>query len=83
VREVREETGLEIRVVRFLEISRVEAEGFAYDIHEHLCAPLDETAPLFPGDDAADARWASREELVALGVRDQAREVIARALAAI
>jgi ADP-ribose pyrophosphatase YjhB (NUDIX family) len=78
-REVREETGLEVRVERFLEIARVESGDFSYDIHEYLCAPLDEAAPLRAADDADDARWAHPDELLALGVREQARAVISRA----
>jgi ADP-ribose pyrophosphatase YjhB (NUDIX family) len=76
VREVREETGLAVRVVRALGIVRVESGEHAYDIHEFLCATLDPCAPLHPGDDAAEARWAEPEDLVPLGVREQARTVI-------
>jgi mutator protein MutT len=79
VREVREETGLVVRVTRALEVARVEGGAHSYDIHEFLCEPLEPSAPLRPADDAADARWARADELESLGVREQARAVIARA----
>ena len=80
VRELREETGIAVRVVCLVEVFHLVTEAHSYAIHEHLCAPLDEAAPLVPGDDAEDARWAPEAELEALGVRDEARAVIARAL---
>lgn len=80
VRELREETGIAVRVVRLVEIFHLVTEARSYAIHEHLCAPLDEAAPLVPGDDAEDARWVREDGLEALGVRAEARAVIARAL---
>ena len=80
VRELREETGVAVRVVRLVEVFHLATEAHSYAIHEHLCAPLDEAAPLVPGDDAEDARWVRDDELEALGVREEARAVIARAL---
>jgi ADP-ribose pyrophosphatase YjhB (NUDIX family) len=79
-REVREETGLEVAVVRLLEVVSVAAEGYAYAIHEHLCSPLDANAPLVAGDDALEVRWARPDELGALGISQGARDVVERAL---
>jgi 8-oxo-dGTP diphosphatase len=77
VREVREETSLATRVVCALGVVPIAKEGFAYVIHEHLLVPLAESdAPLVAGDDAAEARWASREALDGLGVGREAIEVI-------
>jgi ADP-ribose pyrophosphatase YjhB (NUDIX family) len=80
-RELREETGLEVRVARFLETARLATATQAYAIHEHLCLPLDEDAPLAPGDDAADARWVAPAGFADLGVTDAVRGVVERALA--
>jgi 8-oxo-dGTP diphosphatase len=80
-REVREETGLDVDVVRELEAVEVAREGYRYRIHEHLCRVRDEKQELRAGDDAADARWATLDELPALGVRDDAVRIIARARA--
>lgn len=80
-REVREETGLRVRVLRALEVFALERDGHAYDIHEHLCAPVDPEAAVVAGDDAADARWAHPDELAGLGVRAGAVAVVRRALA--
>jgi hypothetical protein len=52
-----------------------------YRIEEHLCTPLDSEAKLTAGDDAAEARWADFAELEALGVSEDARAVVSRALA--
>jgi 8-oxo-dGTP diphosphatase len=68
LREVREETALEARVVCPLGVVPVAREGFAYAIHEYLLVPLDEGARIAPGDDAADACWARRDELEGLDV---------------
>ncbi len=77
VREVREETGLEARVVCPLGVVPVSGEGFAYDIHEHLLVPASASpAPLCARDDAAQARWAARGELGGLGVAPAAIEVV-------
>ena len=81
VREVREETGVATRVVCGLGVVALEREGFVYAIHEHLLVPLADGAHPVAGDDADDARWVSREELVALGVRGDAVAVIERGLA--
>jgi ADP-ribose pyrophosphatase YjhB (NUDIX family) len=78
-REVREETGLAVRVMGETEVFELSAEGHAYAVHEHLCVPVDPAAPLRPGDDAAEARWAAPEELDALCVTADAQGVIRRA----
>lgn len=77
-REVREETGIAVDVVRELEVVTIEREGFAYAIHEQLCAARGTSAPR-AADDATDARWARLEELAALGVRAEAIGVVERA----
>jgi ADP-ribose pyrophosphatase YjhB (NUDIX family) len=78
-REVREETGLAVTVTQETEVFELTGEGHAYAIHEHLCVPVDPAAPLRPGDDAAEARWAAPDELDALGVTADAQGVIRRA----
>ncbi len=78
VREVREETGLDVSVVRFLE--RVELGGFVIDeIECTLDAPSNHAARA--GDDAADVRWAALDELAALDVNAEAVGVLERAAA--
>ncbi len=79
-REVREETGLDVRVVG--ELCRVEIarEGFAFLVHEYLAVPLAPT-PVRAGDDAADARWVRADEMPALGVRRDAVAVIDQGIA--
>jgi ADP-ribose pyrophosphatase YjhB (NUDIX family) len=78
VREVREETALDVRVVASLGVVRIEREGFVYDIHEHLCVPLDDRTPR-ASDDADDLRWATPDELPAL-LRPDAIAVVERGL---
>jgi ADP-ribose pyrophosphatase YjhB (NUDIX family) len=77
-RETREETGLDVRVLRETEVYRLDR----FVIHEHLCLP---TAPGLPalvaGDDADGAQWVTVSSLEARGVHEDARAVIARAAA--
>jgi ADP-ribose pyrophosphatase YjhB (NUDIX family) len=80
VRELFEETAVRARAVCLLGVVRVAREGFAYDIHEHLLVPTDDTT-LRAGDDAAEARWVGPEELASLGVYADAIAVIGRGLA--
>lgn len=61
-REVREETGLEVRVGGLA--GRVERPGLAgavYDIADHVCDVVG--GELRAGDDAAEVRWASYDDL--------------------
>lgn len=83
VREVREEAGLGVVVERLLEVVVLAREGYSYEIHEHLCRPVDDARAddVRAGGDALDVRWARESELRALGVRAEATAVIARALA--
>jgi 8-oxo-dGTP diphosphatase len=65
VREVAEETGLEVAVVRRAgRVERAAPDGGVYVIDDYVCAVLG--GELRAGDDAIDARWVSREKLVAL-----------------
>jgi 8-oxo-dGTP diphosphatase len=80
VREVREETAMETRVVCALGPVTIDREGTRYVIHEHLVVPVDDTPPR-AGDDAADVRWVSRDALPGLGVRPDAIAVVDQALA--
>jgi ADP-ribose pyrophosphatase YjhB (NUDIX family) len=82
VRELREETALDVRVACSLGVVTVAREGFAYEIHEHLAFPRDERATPRAGDDAAEVRWAEPRELPSLGVSDDARRVVAAGIAA-
>lgn len=64
-REVQEETGLVVNVIRHM--GRVDREGPAgvtYVIDDYLCEVR--SGVLRAADDAVDARWASRAELLTL-----------------
>jgi len=82
-REVREETGLEVEVGAVVEVfdrvHRDEAGRIRYHfvIVDFLCRTAG--GGLRAGDDAADACWAPRRELAALGVNAHAVAVIERA----
>lgn len=68
VREVAEETGLVVSVVRYLgTVERPAPSGGTYEIRDYLVAPAHggSTQPV-PGDDAAEARWVARADLAAL-----------------
>ncbi|RJL33476.1 NUDIX hydrolase [Bailinhaonella thermotolerans] len=62
IREMREETGLEIEVGDL--VGRVDvpgASGIVYDIHDYAATPTGGT--LRPGDDALETRWVTAEDL--------------------
>jgi mutator protein MutT len=83
VREVREETGLEIRVGPVIEvIDRVHHSGdgrieYHFVIVDYLCAPIG--GRLAPDSDAADACWADVGQLAEYRLAAPATEVIAKA----
>ena len=85
LREVREETGLDVAVGRLVEVvdrihrvpdGRVE---YHYVVVDYLCVPAG-NRPM-PGSDAADARWVALAELDDYGLSPTARAVINKALA--
>lgn len=77
-REMVEETGLQVRVVRLVgRVHRPSPDGSVYDIGDYLCEVLDpERATPTAGDDADDARWVDRYEYAALPVVEGMREIL-------
>jgi ADP-ribose pyrophosphatase YjhB (NUDIX family) len=70
-REALEETGLHVTVGMLVgTVQRPGREaGEIYDIRDYACS-LTVVTTVVPGDDALDARWVSRAELMALPVTD-------------
>jgi 8-oxo-dGTP diphosphatase len=67
VREVVEETGLIVSVLRFAgHVERDGADGAVYDIDDFVCAVTG--GALRAGDDADQARWVRRDELPGLSL---------------
>jgi ADP-ribose pyrophosphatase YjhB (NUDIX family) len=68
VREVAEETGLQVQVIRWAgRVERDGPDGVVYDIDDFICAvSVASAGPLQAGDDAADVRWAGRHELASI-----------------
>ena len=67
VREVLEETGLLVRVIRHVgRVDRGGPPGLIYVIDDFLCEVM--SGVLHAADDASDARWVSRAELDTLGL---------------
>jgi 8-oxo-dGTP diphosphatase len=65
VREVAEETGMTVEVVRLAgTVERPAPDGGIYVIDDFVCRVLG--GELAAGDDATDARWVSRAELAEL-----------------
>jgi ADP-ribose pyrophosphatase YjhB (NUDIX family) len=65
VRELAEETGLAVEVVRLAgTVERWAPDGGVYVIDDFVCRVVG--GALAPGDDALAARWVSRAELAAL-----------------
>ncbi|HEX3610445.1 MAG TPA: NUDIX domain-containing protein [Sporichthyaceae bacterium] len=64
-REVVEETGLEVTVgIRIGTVVLPGIDGISYDVRDYACAVAG--GRLRAGDDATDARWVRRAELVVL-----------------
>jgi ADP-ribose pyrophosphatase YjhB (NUDIX family) len=77
VREVAEETGLDVAVVRLAgTVERPAPDGGVFVIDDFVCRVVG--GSLAAGDDATDVRWASRADLEALplvpGLVDALRE---------
>lgn len=77
-REVAEETGLAVRVVRLAgRVRRPALGGKVYDIGDYLCE-LTDRSPRSPvaGDDADDVRWVGAAEFARLPVVEGMWEVL-------
>ncbi|MGY1807294.1 NUDIX hydrolase [Blastococcus sp. SYSU D00669] len=67
VREVREETGLDVRAGAVVGRILIPAGAVDYDVVDLVCTPLDPTAVPVAGDDADDARFVAPADLAGLG----------------
>jgi 8-oxo-dGTP diphosphatase len=62
VREAAEETGLEVAIARYAgRVERAGVAGAIFDIDDYVCTVVG--GELRGGDDASEARWASRTDL--------------------
>jgi ADP-ribose pyrophosphatase YjhB (NUDIX family) len=66
VREIREETGLDVRVGAVAGRVLIPAGAVRYDVVDFACALLDPAAEPVAGDDAADVRFVDRATLESL-----------------
>jgi 8-oxo-dGTP diphosphatase len=57
VREVREETGLDVRVGAPVGSVLIPAGAVVYDVTDFACTPTDPALPPVAGDDADDVAW--------------------------
>ena len=85
IREVREETGLDVAVECLVDVvdrihhtddGRIE---YHFVVVDYLCVPVGTDA--VAGSDAADVRWVAATDLESYGVSATARAVIAKAFA--
>ncbi len=77
VREVREETGLQVRCGPLVEVVERMGEGWHFVILDYLATVLG--GALVAGDDVTDARWVTAAELAALPLTDGLVPVVDRA----
>jgi ADP-ribose pyrophosphatase YjhB (NUDIX family) len=76
VREIAEETGLTVRIVRHAgQVEREAPDGGVYVIDDFVCRPLG--GSLRAGDDASDVRWVSAGELATLTLAAGLRDALA------
>ncbi len=64
IREVREETGLHVRVESLVGSLLIPSDAVVYDVHDYACVV--EGGELRAGDDAIDVRWVEPAELGSL-----------------
>lgn len=65
IREVAEETGLVVEIIRLLgNVQRDARDGAVFDIYDYSCRATG--GALCPGDDADDARWCDGDALAKL-----------------
>jgi ADP-ribose pyrophosphatase YjhB (NUDIX family) len=81
VREMAEETGLRVRVVRLVgRVRRPTPDGSTFDIGDYLCELADPEddgdSALLAGDDADDACWVDSAGYDALPVVEGMREIL-------
>jgi ADP-ribose pyrophosphatase YjhB (NUDIX family) len=75
VRELREETGLDVRVTRHAgRVERPATAGSVYVIDDFVCEVV--AGELVAGDDAAEARWCAPEELPGLELVPELMEAL-------
>lgn len=77
-REVREETGLEVRVGPLVEVVEILEPPYHYVILDYVCEPIG--GALRAGDDALDVALVETSNLSAYALTDAALRVIRRAL---
>ena len=68
VREVQEETGLDVVVDRFLGWVERIGDEHHFVILDFACVPLDGDQPIIAGDDAAEAAWVDFADLDGLAL---------------
>ncbi len=79
VREVREETGLEVKVGRLVDAVEIIDPTHHYVVLDYVCTPVG--GALAAGDDATDAVFVSVYDLVEYQVTPAVRRVVSMALA--
>jgi mutator protein MutT len=79
IRELREETGLEVSVGQLIEVVELKSDDRHYLIHDFLCRVVG--GHLQAGCDAAEAALIAPAELAGFDVTEAVARVVARALA--
>jgi ADP-ribose pyrophosphatase YjhB (NUDIX family) len=77
-REIREETGLDIRVGTLVEVVEIVSPPHHYVILDYACEPIG--GALSPGDDASEVALVPIGELPAYGLTESVLRVIERAI---
>jgi ADP-ribose pyrophosphatase YjhB (NUDIX family) len=80
MRELREETGLSVRVGPLVDVVEIVREGFHYVVIDYVCTPIGDPDQACAADDAADLRWVMEAELDSVMATEEVRRVVACAL---
>ncbi len=79
MREIREETGLNVRVHELVEVVEIVRDEAHYVVLDYRCTATG--GALVAGDDAAEAAWVAPSELEKYAVTAEVAAVVAKALA--
>jgi 8-oxo-dGTP diphosphatase len=71
IREISEETGITVRIDRFLEAVERIGETYHFVILDYLVSPIDAAVEPIAATDAADARWVPISEIESMDLSDQ------------
>lgn len=76
IREVREETSLDVHPERLVDVVEIRREGFHYVVHDYLCTVRGDPLRAQACDDAAALSWVSLDHLAQYEVTGAVERIV-------